>query len=281
MSDQNFLVFPSGRSVGQVKKDAKRLAKAESIPLHAAQDRLVRANGMCCGWSDAIQNLKKDWSRDIDLIIGRLGTGKTTHAFNLIRLFERQNVVAIAPFAKDLADKGFEPEEIHTYLQIPTYPSHLPEGCTLFLDELKFCLEFWKITPRTLLEMASESGHKLILAEQEEFELLKQFAELDRVGTRISLHRCLRSKEGKLMVREMRLSYFLQQIAPIICTTKNLSGHENGMSCGGEAEAMTLLKKTTNQISWVVVDRVGLAGGKSTIECLKRMASRVVQSMTK
>ncbi len=49
------LIFPSGRSVAAVKKDAKKLAKSESIPLSRALDQLVVVNGLSpMAWSKAL-----------------------------------------------------------------------------------------------------------------------------------------------------------------------------------------------------------------------------------
>lgn len=50
--------FPSGRTVAQAKKDAKRIAKAEGISLHAAQDRVARDNGVDCSWGEAMARIK-------------------------------------------------------------------------------------------------------------------------------------------------------------------------------------------------------------------------------
>lgn len=49
------LIFPSGRSVLAVKKDAKKLAKSESIPLSSALDQLLVENGLSpMAWSKAL-----------------------------------------------------------------------------------------------------------------------------------------------------------------------------------------------------------------------------------
>lgn len=49
------LIFPSGRAVSSVKKDAKKLAKSESIPLSSALDHLVVENGLSpMAWSKAL-----------------------------------------------------------------------------------------------------------------------------------------------------------------------------------------------------------------------------------
>jgi len=49
--------FPSGRTVAQAKKDAKRMARAQGLALHEAQDRVAAANGMDCGWAQAMARL--------------------------------------------------------------------------------------------------------------------------------------------------------------------------------------------------------------------------------
>lgn len=59
------LHFPSGRTVAQARKDAKRLAKAEGLPLHEALDRQLAANefhvfaegGLVQDWATAIRIL--------------------------------------------------------------------------------------------------------------------------------------------------------------------------------------------------------------------------------
>jgi hypothetical protein len=46
--------FPSGRSVGNCRKDAKRLARQEKIPLNEALDRIASANGTSLPWPRAL-----------------------------------------------------------------------------------------------------------------------------------------------------------------------------------------------------------------------------------
>ncbi|WP_198120382.1 hypothetical protein [Massilia rhizosphaerae] len=55
MSD--LLKFPSGRSVGNCRKDAKRLARQDRIPLCEAQDRVAIANGGAHSWARALSTL--------------------------------------------------------------------------------------------------------------------------------------------------------------------------------------------------------------------------------
>lgn len=55
----DFLRFPSGATVAQIKKDAKRLAKAQSIPLHAALDALAAQNGLPLSWHKALAHLRQ------------------------------------------------------------------------------------------------------------------------------------------------------------------------------------------------------------------------------
>jgi hypothetical protein len=56
------LRFPSGKTVDQVKKNAKRLAKERGVPLHVALDLLPREEGMEECWSRAIAILQKEHS---------------------------------------------------------------------------------------------------------------------------------------------------------------------------------------------------------------------------
>ncbi len=46
--------FPSGRSVGNCRNDAKRLARQENIPLHEALDRVAATNGLAHPWARAM-----------------------------------------------------------------------------------------------------------------------------------------------------------------------------------------------------------------------------------
>ena len=45
------LRFPSGITVTQARKDAKKLARAESIKLHEAQNRVAHSNGLNLSWA--------------------------------------------------------------------------------------------------------------------------------------------------------------------------------------------------------------------------------------
>lgn len=56
MSD--FLKFPSGRSVGNCRKDAKRLARQDKIPLNEAQDRVAIVNGGVHSWARSVAALE-------------------------------------------------------------------------------------------------------------------------------------------------------------------------------------------------------------------------------
>lgn len=58
MSDIESLRFPSGRSVGNCRKDAKRLAQLKHIPLSQAQDEVARDNGLSVSWARALATLK-------------------------------------------------------------------------------------------------------------------------------------------------------------------------------------------------------------------------------
>jgi len=58
MTNFDSLSFPSGRTVGNCRKDAKRLAKQKQIPLHQAQDIVAAENGSLHSWGRAIALLK-------------------------------------------------------------------------------------------------------------------------------------------------------------------------------------------------------------------------------
>lgn len=55
MSTIDLQRFPSGRSIGNCRKDAKRLAREQKIPLHEAQNQVARLNGIDLPWGLAIQ----------------------------------------------------------------------------------------------------------------------------------------------------------------------------------------------------------------------------------
>lgn len=59
------LRFPSGITVTQAKKDAKKLARAESIKLHEAQNRIAKSNGMNLPWDKAIASLSAGKSKGV------------------------------------------------------------------------------------------------------------------------------------------------------------------------------------------------------------------------
>lgn len=51
--------FPSGRSVDQVRNDAKRLSKTEGIPLTEALNRLSVMNGVGPSWSESMALMRQ------------------------------------------------------------------------------------------------------------------------------------------------------------------------------------------------------------------------------
>ncbi len=51
--------FPSGRSVRNARKDAKRLARSTGISVSAAQDQIAKDNGCPQGWGRAMPTLPK------------------------------------------------------------------------------------------------------------------------------------------------------------------------------------------------------------------------------
>ncbi len=57
MVNDNFLRFPSGRSVGNCRKDAKKLKKT-GLTLTQALDLVAEQNGLASGWDKALQNLR-------------------------------------------------------------------------------------------------------------------------------------------------------------------------------------------------------------------------------
>ncbi len=59
MSDLSNLKFPSGRTVQQLKKDAKRLKKSAGITLTEAQNLCAKENGISLSWDKAIEEIKQ------------------------------------------------------------------------------------------------------------------------------------------------------------------------------------------------------------------------------
>lgn len=72
MSD--LLKFPSGRSVGNCRKDAKRLSRHDQISLSEAQDRVAIANGGLHSWAKSVSALESQ-----DFVSGQSGSIMTTH----------------------------------------------------------------------------------------------------------------------------------------------------------------------------------------------------------
>lgn len=59
MIDQEKMVFPSGRSVGNCRKDAKALARDGGLPLHAALDAVAARNGGGDCWAERAKALSE------------------------------------------------------------------------------------------------------------------------------------------------------------------------------------------------------------------------------
>lgn len=58
MNNSSNLKFPSGRTVNQVRLDAKRLKKSQKITLNEAQNKLAAENGINMPWAKAINYLQ-------------------------------------------------------------------------------------------------------------------------------------------------------------------------------------------------------------------------------
>ncbi|MBD1389505.1 AAA family ATPase [Neiella sp. HB171785] len=107
------LRFPSGKTVVQLKKDAKKVAAAKRIKLTAALDEIAFQNGADMPWSRAINWLKRPALHDISfslptnhgqlvvsltqekpvaVIVGETGTGKTSTALQLASEVLRNDV---------------------------------------------------------------------------------------------------------------------------------------------------------------------------------------------
>lgn len=103
MIDIESVRFPSGRSVGNCRKDAKRLAREQGISLHQAQDLIAKLNGSDLSWARSLEAMKAAAERqslakfgvtqpramtvsDIDAVIARapmlthFGWGANSHA---------------------------------------------------------------------------------------------------------------------------------------------------------------------------------------------------------
>lgn len=62
------LKFPSGRSVGSARKDAKKLSRLEKITLTEALEKTASANGVDLPWDQAIEALKAEADKDIPCV---------------------------------------------------------------------------------------------------------------------------------------------------------------------------------------------------------------------
>ncbi len=76
------LRFPSGLTIDQCKKNAKRLKKSKGIPLSAALDHVARANGMNMPWAEAMEKLSRSKS-----VVDRLVSLLPDSSFNWATLY--------------------------------------------------------------------------------------------------------------------------------------------------------------------------------------------------
>ena len=66
MQNINHIKFPSGRSISNCLKDAKKTAKENKIPLHLAQALTAKENGLDMSWSEAIKILTQNLYNEIE-----------------------------------------------------------------------------------------------------------------------------------------------------------------------------------------------------------------------
>lgn len=59
MDDSDRLRFPSNRSIGNCRKDAKRYSRLNNVLLSQAQDAIAKLNGATLPWNQAIAAIKK------------------------------------------------------------------------------------------------------------------------------------------------------------------------------------------------------------------------------
>lgn len=169
----DFLRFPSGATVAQIKKDAKRMAKERAIPLHAALDTLASENGILMSWHKALAYLQHTSTplfrlnlaintelpnrpprHVIDifphigpiLVLGGMGTGKSVLATHLASEALDSGATAVcitsAPSGgRDLASrrllalKEHHGTRVQMEAQPPTLDTHMPAGGLLIVDE--------------------------------------------------------------------------------------------------------------------------------------------------
>ena len=88
MSNDDFdrLKFPSGRTLGNCRKDAKRRARERGIDLSQAQDEVARANGAMKPWHHAIADLR---SAAPIVVPGGLGVARLMTANDVRAVLEK------------------------------------------------------------------------------------------------------------------------------------------------------------------------------------------------
>ncbi|MGF1827528.1 hypothetical protein [Vibrio splendidus] len=94
MSDQSNLKFPSGRSVQQIKKDAKRLKKSQDITLTEALNQCANENGINLPWAQAVEELKR---RYLNALILKERIAVEQHYIPTERFFDLRNKTTIYP----------------------------------------------------------------------------------------------------------------------------------------------------------------------------------------
>ena len=117
------LRFPSGLTVTQAKKDAKKLAKAESIKLHEAQDRTSRSNGLNMSWNKALAWLERQPKPLMSFRLSLNSERNEGTSHHLIDLYPEAPVVLIAGttgsgksvIALELAHQAITKSAIRTY----------------------------------------------------------------------------------------------------------------------------------------------------------------------
>lgn len=85
-SDDDRLRFPSGRTVGNCRKDAKKLAHSRGVALSTAQDEVARTNGATKPWHHAIAALR---SAATIIVPGGLGVARPMTADDVRAVLEK------------------------------------------------------------------------------------------------------------------------------------------------------------------------------------------------
>lgn len=161
MSD--LLKFPSGRSVGNCRKDAKRLARQEQIPLHVAFDRVADANGMPYPWARALSILDEvNYVKSVPLMYALRAKYLEAGMYHVVQikagLFEISRIRGVRVISDESIQIDLGPDEFanrivshNQYVNVPLRP------CPKCKEEVKLSTD---LHPGTAYVCCLNCGHK-------------------------------------------------------------------------------------------------------------------------